>query len=169
MKTVSQAESQFQIRKWKYRRMKRMLLTAMWCGRVALAALGATVTWQGGDGDWSVASNWGGVKPKDGDTAVISDSSTVTVTTDEAYLVFVNLTGGATLEMQDGGKLNLKAGDRDFGIASVADGDRHLWKSAHRAIRYGVSAPNRRDDSVRRIFQYRPLRRLRRYRDHRGR
>ena len=102
--------------------MKRMLLTAMWCGRVALAALGATVTWQGGDGDWSVASNWGGVKPKDGDTAVISDSSTVTVTTDEAYHVFVNLTGGATLEMQDGGKLNLKAGDRDFGIASVADG-----------------------------------------------
>ena len=62
--------------------MKRMLLTAMWCGRVALAALGATVTWQGGDGDWSVASNWGGVKPKDGDTAVISDSSTVTLTTD---------------------------------------------------------------------------------------
>ena len=102
--------------------MKRMLLTAMLCCMTAFAAIGATVTWQGGDGDWSVASNWGGVKPKDGDAAVISDSSTVTVTTDEAYRVVVNLTGGATLEMREGGKLNLATGDRDFGIASVANG-----------------------------------------------
>lgn len=102
--------------------MKRMLLTAMLCGMTAFAAIGATVTWQGGDGDWSVASNWGGVKPRDGDTAVISDSSTVTVTTDEDYRVVVNLTGGATLEMREGGKLNLATGDRDFGIASVANG-----------------------------------------------
>ena len=60
-------------------------LTALCCGMAAFAALGATVTWQGGDGDWSVAANWGGVGPRDGDLVVVTNSSTVTVTTEENY------------------------------------------------------------------------------------
>ncbi len=88
----------------------------------ALAAVGATVTWQGGDGDWSVASNWGGTKPAYADWAVVSDPSTVTVTTVEEDRVFINLRGGATLVMQDGGMLSLAAGDKVFGIASEANG-----------------------------------------------
>ena len=97
-------------------------LTALCCGMAAFAALGATVTWQGGDGDWSVAANWGGVGPRDGDLVVVTNSSTVTVTTEENYGVRINLTGGATFEMREGGKLLLWTGDKDFGVASEANG-----------------------------------------------
>lgn len=102
--------------------MNRKSFTTACCGMAALAAVGATVTWQGGDGDWSVASNWGGTKPAYADWAVVSDPSTVTVTTVEEDRVFINLRGGATLVMQDGGMLSLAAGDKVFGIASEANG-----------------------------------------------
>lgn len=101
--------------------MKMKFLTAVCCGMVALVTLGATVTWQGGDGDWSVASNWGGAKPRDGDAVVIADPSTVTVTTEEAYRVQLSLKDGVTLEMRAGGKLSLDGGNQAFGIGSVAN------------------------------------------------
>jgi hypothetical protein len=69
-------------------------------------ALGAVVTWDGGEGDWSVPVNWGGSIPSSGDEVRIYESGAIVNINTDAQASIIKFTDEAT----DNVTVNLQSG-----------------------------------------------------------
>jgi hypothetical protein len=65
-----------------------------------------TYYWQVDSGDWSTASNWGGMEPTSSDYADVNNGGTVTITKTREYCKYLSLGSASattgTVQMTDG-------------------------------------------------------------------